>query len=118
MAQIIASASNFYSLGTGLSKRCACSHICWLAAETCGCARLHFLHLWISQVSNQPIHPTEATEPTEPTEATTRLPPRDFTFIFGAIAMGMILIPSFRNMRLFSFLALVGTTYTRWAWRR
>ena len=33
--------------------------------------------------------------------------------MFGAIALLMVLVPSFRNMRLFSFLALAGTTYTR-----
>lgn len=38
----------------------------------------------------------------------------DFTFIFGALATCMCLVPSFRNMRMFSFLALVGTTYTSW----
>eukprot|EP00775_Hariotina_reticulata_P005826 gene5826-6067_t len=59
VAQIIASASNFYSLDTGLYKR-------------------------------------------------------DFTFIFGAIAVLMAMVPSFRNMRIFAFLALVGTTYTSW----
>ncbi|KAI8476179.1 MAG: transmembrane amino acid transporter protein-domain-containing protein [Monoraphidium minutum] len=59
VAQIIASASNFYSLGTGLDKR-------------------------------------------------------SFTLIFGAVAMLMILVPSFRNMRAFTFLALAGTTYTAW----
>lgn len=39
---------------------------------------------------------------------------RDFTFVFGAIATLMVLVPGFRNMRIFVFLALIGTTYTSW----
>lgn len=39
---------------------------------------------------------------------------RDFTFIFGAIATLMVLVPSYRHMRIFVFLALAGTTYTSW----
>lgn len=39
---------------------------------------------------------------------------RDWAFVFGGIAMTMSLLPSFRNFRAFSFLALVATTFTAW----
>lgn len=39
---------------------------------------------------------------------------RDWALVFGGIAMTMSLLPSFRNFRAFSFLALVATTFTAW----
>ncbi|KAL4441475.1 hypothetical protein ABPG77_001979 [Micractinium sp. CCAP 211/92] len=39
---------------------------------------------------------------------------RDWALVFGGVAMGMSALPSFRNFRLFSFLALVATTFTSW----
>jgi hypothetical protein len=34
--------------------------------------------------------------------------------VFGGIAMLMSLIPDFRNFRIFSFIALLATTFTAW----
>jgi hypothetical protein len=42
---------------------------------------------------------------------------RDWAFVFGGIAMLMSLLPGFRNFRLFSFTALVATTFTAWVSR-
>ncbi|KAI7843624.1 hypothetical protein COHA_002864 [Chlorella ohadii] len=39
---------------------------------------------------------------------------RDWALVFGGVAMCMSLIPNFRNFRLFSFIALVATTFTSW----
>ena len=39
---------------------------------------------------------------------------RDWGLVWGGVCMGMSLIPSFRNFRLFSFLALVATSFTAW----
>lgn len=42
------------------------------------------------------------------------LPRSDWALVFGGVAMCMSLIPNFRNFRLFSFIALVATTFTSW----
>lgn len=34
--------------------------------------------------------------------------------LFGSIGLLMTFIPSFRNMRIFSSIALLGTTFTAW----
>ncbi|EFN55688.1 hypothetical protein CHLNCDRAFT_133952 [Chlorella variabilis] len=39
---------------------------------------------------------------------------RSWALVFGGVAMLMSLIPSFRNFRIFSFIALVATTFTAW----
>ncbi|GAB4818758.1 hypothetical protein N2152v2_005804 [Parachlorella kessleri] len=39
---------------------------------------------------------------------------RDWALVFGGVATCMTLLPSFRNARVFSFLALIATTYTAW----
>ena len=39
---------------------------------------------------------------------------RDWALVFGGVALCMSLLPTFRNFRAFSFLALVATTFTAW----
>lgn len=50
----------------------------------------------------------------KPTICSTLCRCSDWAFVFGGVAMLMSALPSFRNFRLFSFLALVATTFTAW----
>ncbi|KAL3151650.1 hypothetical protein ABBQ38_012639 [Trebouxia sp. C0009 RCD-2024] len=39
---------------------------------------------------------------------------RDYALLFGSVGLTTTFIPSFRNMRIFSFIAILGTTFTSW----
>ena len=39
---------------------------------------------------------------------------RDYALLFGSVGLTTTFIPSFRNMRIFSFIAILGTTFTAW----
>ena len=39
---------------------------------------------------------------------------RDYALLFGSVGLSTTFIPSFRNMRIFSFIAMLGTTFTAW----
>jgi len=39
---------------------------------------------------------------------------RDYALLFGSVGLTTSFIPSFRNMRIFSFIAILGTTFTAW----
>ena len=39
---------------------------------------------------------------------------RDYALLFGRVGLTTTFIPSFRNMRIFSFIAILGTTFTAW----
>lgn len=39
---------------------------------------------------------------------------RDYALLFGSVGLSTTFIPSFRNMRIFSFIAILGTTFTAW----
>lgn len=76
------------------------------------CRRSRSAGMWL-HCTGCSLHKRTATQHIK-THATHTHTHSDFTFIFGGIALLMALIPSFRNMRLFSLLALLGTTYTSW----
>ena len=39
---------------------------------------------------------------------------RDYSLMFGGGALLVSFVPSFRNMRILSIIAILGTTYTSW----
>ncbi|KAL0027200.1 hypothetical protein WJX77_002860 [Trebouxia sp. C0004] len=39
---------------------------------------------------------------------------RDYALLFGSVGLTTSFIPSFRNMRIFSFVAILGTSFTAW----
>ena len=41
-------------------------------------------------------------------------PCRDYSLMFGGGALLVSFVPSFRNMRILSIIAILGTTYTSW----
>ena len=42
------------------------------------------------------------------------VPCRDYSLMFGGGALLVSFVPSFRNMRILSMVAILGTTYTSW----
>ena len=44
----------------------------------------------------------------------TSVPCRDYSLMFGGGALLVSFVPSFRNMRILSIIAILGTTYTSW----